>query len=272
MTRTPRKTKPIVSDMGWSQPDRITIKGIDFCSGILGKLSFGDMAWLEIMGSRPNLQQSNLFNALLVTLVEHGMTPMAMAARLTHMGSPDAIQASIAAGLCGMGSVFGGTAELAAKMLQEALAAPSARADLDGLARRIVAECRDQKRTVPGLGHNIHKPIDPRTPKLFALAAENGYSGDYVALMQRIATEAERVSGKVLPLNVSGAIGAVASELGIDWRLCRGIVVASRAVGLVGHIAEELRNPIAREIWERVEHEVTEGGLDVEAKARAMRP
>lgn len=263
-----RKNKPITSDMGWSLPDRITIKGMDFCTQILGKLSFGDMAWLEIMGKLPTPPQSTVFNALLVTLVEHGMTPMAMATRLTNLGSPDAVQASIAAGLLGMGSVFGGTAETAARMLQDALAKPGARDDIPGLAKRIAADYVERKRPVPGLGHPTHKPVDPRSSVLFRIAAENGYSGDYIRLMELIAAEAAKASGKVLPLNVSGAIGAIASELGVDWRLCRGIVVASRAVGLVGHLAEEIRNPIAGEIWARVDHEVTQAGLAAEAKSK----
>ena len=103
---------------------------------------------------------------------------------------------------------------------------------------------------------------------MFRIAAENGYSGDYIRLMELIADEAAKASGRVLPLNVSGAIGALASELGIDWRLCRGIVVASRAVGLLGHIAEEIRNPIAGEVWARLDHEVMLAGLEAEKKAK----
>ncbi len=262
MERPARKQQPLKSSMGWSTPDQINVKGYDFPGQILGKLSLGDMAWLEIKGTLPTPQQSVVFNALMVTLVEHGMTPMAMATRLVYLGAPESLQAAVAAGLCGMGSVFAGTAEGSAKMVQEALRDPQAKQDLPGLARRIVADHTAAKRSIPGIGHPLHKPIDPRSPVLFDLAAKNGYSGDYVKLMQLVAGEAERVRGRSLPVNATGAIGSIASELGIDWRLCRGIAVIGRAVGLVGHIAEEIQNPIASEMWARAEEETSAGARE----------
>jgi citrate synthase len=252
-----RQNKPIRSNLCVSSPDRIVVQGLDLPNQILGKLGLGDMAWLEITGKAPTPQQSAVFNSLLVTLVEHGMTPMAIATRLVYLGAPESLQSAVAAGLCGLGTVFAGTAEGAAKMLQEGIASAGER-DLGAVAADIVANFRAQKRGIPGLGHPVHKPIDPRTPRLFEIARENGYEGRHVELMKRIAAEAERVMKRSLPINATGAIGAVASELGLDWRLCRGIAVIGRAVGLVGHIAEELRNPIAKEIYERVDDEASQ--------------
>lgn len=252
MTRTP---KPVRSDMGWSTSERIVVRGLDLPNEILGRVSLGDMAWLEIKGALPTPQQSAVFNALLVTLVEHGMTPMALAARLTYLGAPESLQAAVAAGLCGVGTTFAGTTEGSARILQEALRDPGARSDLGRVAAGIVSDHLASKRPIPGIGHPLHKPIDPRAPRLFAVAEQNGFSGDHVRLIQLISKEAERATGKSLPVNATGAIGALASELGIDWRLCRGIAVIGRAIGLVGHIAEELQNPIAREVWERIEEE-----------------
>jgi citrate synthase len=95
--------------MGWSTPDRITVRGHDLVNELIGKISLGDMAWLEITGKMPDAAQSLLFNAIMVTLVEHGMTPSAIATRMTYLGAPEAMNAAVAAGLCGMGSVFVGT-------------------------------------------------------------------------------------------------------------------------------------------------------------------
>lgn len=245
------------SDMGWSTADRISVRGLDLPNDIMGKLNLGDFAFLEIKGRVPTPQESVVFNAMLATLVEHGMTPMVIAARLTYLGAPESLQAAVAAGLCGMGTTFAGTAEGSARILQEALAAPDAAKDLPALAKKIVAEHVAAKKTIPGVGHNLHKPIDPRTSRLFELAEQNDLSGRYVELMRLVSAEAERALGKPgrLPVNATGALGALASELDIPWRLCRGLAVIGRAVGIVGHLAEELRNPIAREVWERVEHE-----------------
>ena len=253
--------KKLRSDIAWSTPDKIVVKGFDLCRDILGKLSLGDMAFLELTDRLPSAAESAVFNALAVTLVEHGLTPSAIATRMTLTGAPEAMQAAVAAGLCGLGSVFVGSMETAARVLQEAIpfkaGAPdrSTGIDLEALARKTVDDFAARRRTIPGIGHTIHKPIDPRAPRLFDIAAANGFSGPYVGLMQAIARRAEQSLGKSLPVNATGAIGAIASELGLPWTIVRGIGVMARAIGLVGHIREELREPLAREIRERAEEE-----------------
>ncbi|MBI3044018.1 MAG: citryl-CoA lyase [Betaproteobacteria bacterium] len=251
------KRKPIRTDIAWSTPSTITIKGFDLCKDILGTLSLGDMAFLELTDRLPTTRESVVFNAIAVTLVEHGLTPSAITTRMTYVGAPEAMQAAVAAGLCGLGSVFVGSMETAARMLQEAIPDPSKKADFDALARQIVERFHGRKQAVPGIGHHLHKPVDPRAPRLFQIAAENGYDGPYVRLMKRVAQEAEAVYGKSLPVNATGAIGAIASELQLPWRIIRGIGVMARAIGLVGHIREEMREPMAREIKARAEEEAT---------------
>jgi citrate synthase len=269
------------SAMGRSDATTIRVQGLDLCSEVLGTLNLGDFAFLEITGKRPDAHQSIVFNAMLATLVEHGMTPMVMAARLTYLGAPESLQAAVAAGLCGIGSTFAGTAEGAAKLLQAAYQAPGGVAGsaaegtstsaedtapseetIADLAARIVAEHRAARRPIPGIGHNLHKPVDPRTTRLFDLAREHGLHGRYVALMIAISAEAERAAGKPgqLPVNATGALGALCCELAIPWQLCRGLAVIGRSIGIVGHLAEELRNPIARTLWERTEAETS--GVD----------
>lgn len=252
-----RKSKPIRSDIAWSTPDRIEVRGKSLPDELLGHINLGDMAFLQIMGRMPTAQESNLFNAISVTLVEHGITPSSLAARLTYAGAPESLQAAVAAGLCGLGSVFVGSTEGTARMLYEALPPGTKGADLEKIAREVVAGFRSRGQIVPGLGHPLHKPVDPRAPRLFQIAKDNGFFGDYVLLEQHISAEAQRSSGKVLPVNATGAIGAVCCELGIPWKIVRGIGVFARAIGLVGHILEESNRPMAVEIWQRVEEEAT---------------
>jgi citrate synthase len=245
------------SDIAWSTPDRIGVLGHDLTRDLIGRVSFGDMAFLEVTRRLPDANESRMFNALLVTLVEHGIVPSTLAARLTHAGAPEALQAAVAAGLLGLGSVFVGSTETAARLLAEALPDPKADVSLPELAERIVAEHRAARRTLPGLGHPIHKPADPRTARLFEIAGETGFRGRYVELMLLVQQEAERLAGKPLPINATGAIGAICCEMGLPWSICRGLGVMARAVGLVGHILEESRQPMAIEIWRRVEDEAT---------------
>ena len=230
--------KTIRSDLAWSNAERIVVRGMDLPGEIMGKLNLGDMAFLELTGKVPSEKESKLFNAMVVTLVEHGVTPSALAARLTYLGAPEAMQAAVAAGLCGLGSVFVGSMEGVAKLLTESK---------DKTAKQIVAE----NKRVPGIGHPIHKKTDPRTGRLFELARETGFYGKYCELMEGIGRE------KKLVVNATGAIGALACELGLDWRAVRGLGVMARAVGLVGHILEESREPMAEEVWLRVEEEAS---------------
>jgi citrate synthase len=250
-------TKRLKSAMGWSTADRIVVRGLDLTKDVLGKVSLGDFAFLELKGRLPTPPESIVFNALAVTLVEHGMTPSAIAARLTYFGAPEALQAGVAAGILGMGDRFGGSIEQAARMVQEAVAGQPEDADLKAIASQVVADHKANKKVIGGLGHPIHKPIDPRTPRLFAIAAENGFSGRYVKLMELIGAEATASYGRELPVNATGAIGAIASELEFDWRVCRGLAVMARAIGLVGHLQEEMNEPIAAEIWARVDQETS---------------
>jgi citrate synthase len=245
------------SDIAWSTPERIGIFGYDLVRELIGRVSLGDMGFLEVTGRLPNARESRMFNAMLVTLVEHGIVPSTLATRLTYTGAPEALQAAVAAGLLGLGSVFVGSTEGAARMLAAALPDPEAKASLSELADKIVADHRAVGRIIPGLGHPIHKPIDPRTPRLFAVARATGFSGRYVELMRLVARRAAKAYGRALPINATGAIGAICCEMGLPWQVCRGLGVMARAVGLVGHILEENRRPIAQEVWQRVEHEAT---------------
>lgn len=248
-------TKRLKSDLGWSTASRIVVRGHDLAGELLGKVSLGDVAFLELMGRLPTQQESIVFNAITVTLVEHGMTPSAIAARLTYFGAPESLQGAVAAGILGIGDRLGGSAEDAARMLQEALQSAGPAADLRAVAKQIVAEHREAKRLIGGLGHPLHKQVDPRTPRLFEIAAENGFSGRYVGLMELIAAEASLSFGRELPVNATGAIGAIASEIEIPWRVCRGLAVMARAIGLVAHIKEEMEEPLAAEISSRVDEE-----------------
>lgn len=227
----------IRSDLGWSTRERIVVRGKDLPGEILGRLNLGDMAWFELTGKFPDDKQSKLFNAMAVTLVEHGVTPSALVSRLTYLGAPEAMQAAVAAGLCGLGSVFVGSMEGAAKLLSEGKT-----------AEQIVAE----NKRIPGLGHPLHKPVDPRTVRLFEIARETGYYGKYCRLIEEVAAL------KKLTLNATGAIGALACELGLDWRAVRGIGVMARAIGLVGHLLEETRQPMAEAVWHQIEEQASQ--------------
>jgi len=260
----PKRKDKLTSDIGWSTADRIVVHGLDLPNEILGHMNLGDLAFLLIKDRKPSPEESRMFNALVITLVEHGITPSAMVARLTYLGAPESLQAAVAAGLCGLGTVFVGSMEGATKMLYDAL--PQDRLgqgiDLEALAQETVDQFRADKKIIPGLGHPVHTPIDPRTPRLFELAEENGFSGEYIKLMNHI--EGIVARDRPLPINATGALGAICAEMGFPWQITRGFGVKARAIGLVGHLLEERSNPMAFELWQRTEEEIVRtSGPDV---------
>jgi citrate synthase len=249
------RPKPITSQLGSSTADTILVRGRSLPDEILGHMGLGAFAFFELTGRDPDADEGALFDAVVITLVEHGLTPSALVARLTYLGAPESLQGAVAAGLNGLGTVFAGTAEGAARMLYEARETGR---PLEDAARDVVAARSGQ--IIPGLGHPVHKPVDPRAVRLFELAQQHGRAGDYVRLMQLIGAEAERATGKMLPVNATGAIGAICCELGFPWRTVRGIAVMARAIGLVAHVGEEIDNPIAFELWRRADEESRPGG------------
>lgn len=257
---TPSKLQ-IRSDIGWSDASRIHVRGLDLCEDLLGKVNLGDMAFLEIAERLPSPDESRMFNAVLVTLAEHGIVPSTLAARLTYAGAPEAMQAAVAAGILGLGSVFVGSTEGASILLSRAMQAH----DVQGISERVLREMaheivrthRDEGRQLPGIGHPIHRPHDPRTVKLAQIAHETGFRGRYMELMLMIGEEATAAYGKPLPVNATGAVGAICCEMGFEWRVARGLGIMARAVGIVGHLLEESRMPMALEVWKRTEGEAS---------------
>lgn len=245
------------TSLGISTVDTISLFGEDLAGQLLGQVSFGHLAYRLITLHDPTPQQARVFETVLVALADHGFTPTAVAARLTYLSAPDAIQGALAAGLLGGGSRFLGVSEDTGRFLAEALAAagdlPDDDAGWDAVARRALEARRAAGGLVPGLGHHLHKHGDPRTPVIIRIAREEGQYGAHLALFEAVGRVAAEVLGRQLPLNGAGACGAALADLGIPLPLLRGVVLLARCAGLLGHLAEELRRPIANDIFQDVE-------------------
>jgi citrate synthase len=244
------------TDMGSTTPTSITVCGLDLADDLMGRVSFPDLAFRMVAGRMPDERESVLFNAVLVSLADHGITPTVLAARLTYLGAPEALQGAVAAGLLGGGSVFLGVAEDAARFLGEILGAitrePDPAALRDG-ALAAVGALREQGRRTPGLGHPVHKDTDPRVPRMYELAGQLDLLGPHLRLLQAVAEASAELSGRRLPINGAGVAGAALADLGFDWRIIRGFALLARTAGLLGHLAEEMRVSMATPLWQSVE-------------------
>jgi citrate synthase len=236
--------------------DAIYVRDKSLVDELIGELTFTQMMYFQIMGRMPGTAETRIVDAVLVTLMEHGITPSAIAARLTIMSAPEALQGAVAAGLLGVGGQFLGTMEGAAKLLAEIVAAPDAQA----AAREIATRHRETRTPLPGFGHNLHRPDDPRTPKLLRVAQEAGVAGAHVAALRTLGAAVDAVYGRHITINATGAIAALLGEIGIPVDIMRGFAIVTRAAGLVGHIREERESPAARYIWEQAAHDVAYSG------------
>lgn len=242
--------------VGKSTPEKIYVHGYDLTEDLVGKITLADMAFLGAMHRKPTENESKMLNAILVAICEHGFTPSSMSARLTYLGAPEAVQAAIAAGLLGAGTVYLGAMEHVAEMLQNAWKKHEDK-HIQELAQLIIQERQEKKLQLPGFGHPVHKPEDPRTVKLFEIAEELGFYGKHSQLLKEIHRQFCEMKGKTITLNAVGAIGAIMSDMGFDYKIVKAFAVASRAVGLVAHIVEEIehgrKDSVGQKLFDYVE-------------------
>lgn len=239
--------------IGSSTPDSITVGGRDLPSELMGRVSLTELAFLLVMHRDPTPAEQRMVDTVLVALADHGLTPSALSTRLTHTGAPEAVQASIAAGLLGAGSVFLGPTGDTADFLAAALAAAGPDPDLAAVADEAVAARRAEGRRVPGLGHPVHREVDPRTPRFYKIAEEEGVLGPHLRLLAEVARAQEEQSGRHLPINGAGAAGAALADVGLPVGIIRAFVLIGRTAGLVAHLAEEDQTPLGLPVWMAIE-------------------
>jgi citrate synthase len=248
--------KKIVTRLGKPELHRVLIRGYDLTKDLVGKITFSDMTYLMLVGRFPNEGERRMTDSLLTILVEHGMVSSVISARLTYATAPEAMQGAVAAALLGAGSVHLGSSEWSAKMLVKALTSGESTKDLDTLASSLVEEYAKKKKKLSGIGHRTHPEGDPRADRLFEIARETGVYGRYCEFIQAIRKAAEVRHKRVLPVNVTGAIGAIALDMGLPWQLTKAFALIGRTLGAIAHIGEEIRSPMTDNINRAIKAEL----------------
>lgn len=233
--------------------ESITIRGKDLTGEIMGGMDFGGTFYLLLTGEEPTPAESRLVNAMLSSLTVHGTTPHAIATRLTLLSEPNSTQGAVASGLLGVGSRFAGAMEQCATDLQ----AVAGTEDTATAAAELAAAYRESGERFSGIGHPELSPVDPRAQRLFALAEDAGIVGEHTEILHELQAEFEEATGLDLPINVTGAIGALSSDMGLPPEAARGFAIVSRAAGLVAEVLEEKESPIAMDVWQYVDGQMT---------------
>jgi citrate synthase len=226
-------------------PDRVEVRGRDLAGELIGRLSFTEYFHLLLTGEEPTEEQRYFLDLLLVSIAEHGLMPTNVAARMTLAADPGSLQGAVAAGILGCGPVVLGTSEECAKLLE------SAREPLE-LARELHAAGEK----VPGFGHPVHKPLDPRAERILELADERGVSGAHVARARAFRDAVHEVWGKPLTMNVSMPIAAVMLDLGFPAAAVKAVPILARTASLLAHLAEEQERPLGLELAAAAEEAV----------------
>jgi citrate synthase len=233
-----------VSSISHAQPDRVEVRGRDLCGDLMGRLSFTEYFHLLLTGEEPTDDQRYFLDMLLVAIAEHGLVPTNVAARMTLAADPGSLQGAVAAGLLGCGPVILGTAELCARLLEDAQRQVAGGAEPDAVAGEISRAHRAEGAKLPGFGHPLHRPLDPRAERILEAADERGVSGPHVALARALRPAAAAAGGKPLPMNVSMPIAAVMLDLGFPATAVKSVPILARTAGLLAHLAEERQRPL----------------------------
>lgn len=256
-----------------SDAHAITVRGHDLCSELIGKIDFTAYFWLLVTGARPTEIQTEVTNACLVAIAEHGLVPSVQAARMTLAAAPEAWQGAMSAGLLGMGTVVAGSSEIAGRYIVDILnASREPGADLESAVRASLADLKARRAKVPGLGHPQHSEGDPRANVLLRFADERGVSGDAVACLRALGRIAPEVMNRPLPINVSGAIPALMLDAGWPAEAMKGVPLLARAAGLVAHLYEEAQRSIGFILSHNADLAITYDGRPSQVATSAEHP
>ena len=163
----------------------------------------------------------------------------------------------MAAALLSAGSVHLGSSEYCARMLVEAWPVGDREGDEDRIAAEVVERYAASGTRIAGIGHRTHAEGDPRAVRLFQIARETEVFGRYSSLLLRISELAGVAAGRPLPVNVTGAIGAIALDLGLPWQMAKAFALIGRTLGAMAHIGEEIRNPMAQNVDRAIKAHLT---------------
>jgi len=226
--------------------DTILIRGQNLVDDVMGQHSLTSAFLLQSLGKMPTARQVELVDLVLVTIMEHGLTPSAVASRLTLHGAPESLQGAVAAGLLGVGDRYAGTAALCGNVLESLLAED----DKTAAARALVADYRNRREPVPGFGHPIHTGTDPRVEKLLGYVDEDSAP---LAAAKALEAALSEALGRALVMNVSTVLAVLMLDAGLPATIMRGVILIARCAGLVGHLLEEIERPVGNALWRGAE-------------------
>jgi citrate synthase len=233
-----------VTHISQAYPDRVEVRGLDLCGDLMGRLSFTEYFHLLLTGREPTDDQRFFLDLLLVAIAEHGMMPTNIAARMTLAADPGSLHGAVAAGILGCGPVILGTSESCARLLEAAQEKVESGGVPAAVAEDMANAVHASGGRLPGFGHPVHRPLDPRAERILELADARGVSGPHVLVARYFRDGVEKAWGKPLTMNVAMPIAAVMLDLGFSSTAVKAVPILARTAGLLAHLAEEQGQPL----------------------------
>jgi citrate synthase len=256
-----------VSHISQAYPDRVEVRGRDLAGDLMGRLSFTEYFHLLLTGREPTDDQRFFLDLLLVAIAEHGMMPTNIAARMTLAADPGSLQGAVAAGILGCGPVILGTSEACAQLLETAQEKVASGGAPTAVADEVARAIHASGGKLPGFGHPVHRPLDPRAERILELADARGVSGPHVLLARCLRDAVTKAWRKPLTMNVSMPIAAVMLDLGFPSAAVKAVPILARTAGLLAHLAEEREHPLGFLMAGRAE-----GAIQYERRPEDGRP
>lgn len=232
--------------------EKTRMRGKDAIREVVGKLSFSQAFFFIVTGRTLSEKETVCFDACLTALMDHGLTPTALVARLVHDSVPSDLQVSVAASILLVGNKHVGTMVGMAELLNAGVASGLSASEW---ATGVDTRYRSEERRIPGLGHELKKDHDARAERLVEIARDNDIYGDYFKFLDALTEAAAAGRTKAPILNVTGAIAAILCELHFPPALVRSVAILGRAAGSVAHIHEEGANHISDAVLKYVNSE-----------------
>ena len=210
---------------------------------LIEKIRYSDMVFLLLKGRLPSVIEGKIFNHVLVSFCDHGVTPPStQTARLiASSGSP--INAAVSGALLSFGHKHAGAIEKTMELFQSKINSLYLIEDsnidnkqIASLAIDIYNDFTIEGKKIPGFGHRYHN-VDPRADKLMEVVINKGFVGPHIKLA--LAIEDLLFEKKGIRLNVDGANAAILSDLGFTPDLGLGVFMIGRLPGIIAHIHEE---------------------------------
>ncbi len=240
--------------LAYGDKESVVIRGYSL-GELVGKVSFAEAFLLLALGELPPPGHARTLEAMMVSVLDHGIVPSSIVTRyLASSGTP--IQAAVAGGILSFGDTYGGACQqLAERLVHHHELIARGEQTQESAAEALVRYFFVRGEKVPGYGHALHPEGDPRVPRLYAIADQNGVTGVHSRLAQAVETELQRVKKRALPMNQDGALAALGLDLGLDWQIVRALAFVPRSAGLAVHAVEEMKREAG---WRHVPDEEIE--------------